>query len=224
MSMMLSDCGLTDALRAGDSSARMRTAMMAGTHPDVAYLEPLIARLAVEPDFYVREMLTWALTRLPHAAVLPRVVEELSASSGQARSQALHTISKLGDASAWTAITADHLHDRDDEVARAAWRAAGSIVPDEDRRRLAVELVRELGRGDFEVMRSLSRALIELGEAARPLLEQVRDSSCPLTEEDASLRSRRQWLAALHAQATLRMLDDPSASFSLEFAEDCVAR
>ncbi|MGD9607505.1 MAG: HEAT repeat domain-containing protein, partial [Leucobacter sp.] len=56
---------LRAALSADDSSDRLQAALTAGTRPDEAYLEPLLDRCAVEPDFYVRDMLTWALTRLP---------------------------------------------------------------------------------------------------------------------------------------------------------------
>ncbi|WP_336992932.1 HEAT repeat domain-containing protein [Leucobacter sp. VD1] len=193
---------LSQALRAEEASDRLQAALTAGTHPDASYLEPLVARCAVEPDFYVRDMLTWALTRLPRDAVFDRLLAELSAEVPQARSQALHTLSKLGDPRAWPAITAEHLHDSDPEVARAAWRTAAGLAPDEAHSALAGELVLELGRGDIEVMRSLSRALVELGEAA---IAPVRGA------DDGSALQR-----ARHARATLRLIEDPEATFTLD--------
>lgn len=194
--------GLRRALAASEASDRLQAALTAGTRPDEAYLEPLVERCSVEPDFYVRDMLTWALTRLPLELVLPRVIAETSAVLPQARSQALHTLSKLGDARGWPAITGAHLHDPDDEVARAAWRTAAGLAPDEDRPALARELALELGRGDLDVMRSLSRALVELGDDAGPALR-----AATIGEGE---------LAVKHARATLRLAEDPEASFVLE--------
>ncbi len=191
---------LAEALAVDDSSDRLQAALAAGTRPEAAYLEPLVARCAIEPDFYVRDMLTWALTRLPGELVLPRIIAELDADAPQARSQALHTLSKLRDGRAWQAV-ASHLHDPDDEVARAAWRTAAGLVPEEQRSRLAEELTAELGRGGLEVMRSLSRAFVELGETATPALEAA---------------ATGEGIAARHAGATLRLLEDPGSTFFLD--------
>jgi hypothetical protein len=89
------------------------------------------ARRALEPDFYVRDMLTWALTRFPSEIIVPRLLAELRSERAQARSQALHTLSKIKDAGAWPTITRSLLRDADDEVARSAWRAAVALVPSE---------------------------------------------------------------------------------------------
>ena len=57
--MTTSDARLREALRDPSSSARLQAALAAGTHPDPAYVGALIEQCAVEPDFYVRDMLTW---------------------------------------------------------------------------------------------------------------------------------------------------------------------
>uniref|UniRef100_UPI000F63A7A7 HEAT repeat domain-containing protein n=1 Tax=Leucobacter chromiireducens TaxID=283877 RepID=UPI000F63A7A7 len=160
---------LAAALAVTDSSARLQAALTAGTRPEPSFVEPLIARCAVEPDFSVREMLTWALLRLPVELVLPRVLAELdpaTASSALGQSQALHTVSKLGDPRAWPAITGELLHSSDEEIARTAWRAAVAVAPADARPELAAALVRELGRGDRELHRSLSRAIVGIGDPA----------------------------------------------------------
>ncbi len=193
---------ITAALAAAEPSDRLQAALTAGTHPDDSFLDPLVERCAVEPDFYVRDMLTWALTRLPLELVLPRVIDETRSPVPQARSQALHTLSKLRDPRGWHAIGPEHLHDSDIEVARAAWRTAAGLVPHEDRPALARELVLELGRGDLDAMRSLSRALVELEETAIPALEAA-------TIGDDELAER-------HARATLRLIEDPGATFVLD--------
>ncbi|WP_396229723.1 HEAT repeat domain-containing protein, partial [Frankia sp. CpI1-P] len=55
------DSRLLDALSAADSSTRLQATLAVGTNPDPDLLEALMERCAVEPDFFVRDMLTWAL-------------------------------------------------------------------------------------------------------------------------------------------------------------------
>ncbi|HEY1094583.1 MAG TPA: HEAT repeat domain-containing protein [Glycomyces sp.] len=196
---------LTAALAAGAPSTRLKAALAIGTDPDPALLDALLARCAVEPDFYVRDMLTWALTRLPADLTVPRLLAEVDSDVPQARSQALHTLSKLGDVRAWPAITAALLRDRDNEVVRAAWRAAVAVVPDGEEPGLAEELASQLGRGGREVQLSLSRALIALGDLIAPVLKRAKESDAPDV--------------AAHAAATQRLLEDPDAAFELDVKE-----
>ena len=193
------------ALAAADPSVRLRAALSAGTHPDPEFTNPLVDRCAVEPDFFVRDMLTWALCRLPAELTVPRLIDELGSDVAQARSQALHTLSKIGDRRAWPAVSA-LLHDSDDEVARSAWRAAAVLVPPGDETTLATELAHELGRGDRDVQLSLSRALVALGDSTVPVLHVAATSSNPLVRA--------------HAEATTRLWHDPDGGFvvSLELA------
>jgi HEAT repeat protein len=193
------DTRLLDALSADDSSTRLKAALAAGTRPDPGFADVLLARCAIEPDFFVRDMLTWALTRLPSAVTVPRLRAELRSERAQARSQALHTLSKIGDKAVWPAITRSLLHDADDEVARSAWRAAVVLVPAGEREGLAVELAAEFGRGDRTVRLSLSRALTALGDVIEPVLRKG------LASEDAAV--------CAHASATERLLRDPDAGF-----------
>jgi len=191
------DTRLLDALAAGNSSTRLAAALAIGTRPEPGLVDVLVARCAIEPDFFVRDMLTWALTRLPSAITIPRLRAELRSGRAQARSQALHTLSKIGDGDAWPAITRSLLHDADDEVARSAWRAAVVLVPEEAKAGLAAELAAELGRGDRQVRLSLSRALVALGDVVEPVLQTA------MTSHDPAVRA--------HADATERLLRDPEA-------------
>ncbi|MFE6616896.1 HEAT repeat domain-containing protein [Amycolatopsis sp. NPDC057786] len=195
------DTPLLDALGAEDSSTRLKAAMAAGTRPDPRFTDALVARCAIEPDFFVRDMLTWALTRLPPSSTVPRLLVELRSEQAQARSQALHTLSKIGDRAAWPAITGSLLHDADDEVARSAWRAAVILVPEGSRAELAAELATEFGRGDRNRRLSLSRALVALGDACEPALRKASES------RDDAVRA--------HAFATERLLRDPEAGFDV---------
>lgn len=193
------------ALSAEASSTRLRAAMLLGGHPDPSVVAALVQRCAVEPDFFVRDMLTWALTRLPEAVTLPKLLAELTSEQAQARSQALHSLSKINNRSVYPSIVGTLLRDPDDEVARTAWRAAVALVPEDKEEALAVELVSQLGRGDRDVRLSLSRALVGLGTAALPALAASVNSSAPTTRE--------------HAHATLLLLRDPEADYD-ELAEE----
>ena len=200
------DTHIIAALTAEDGSTRLRAALEIGTHPEPGMVDILVARCAIEPDFYVRDMLTWALMRLPPGITVPRLLVELTSELAQARSQALHTLSKIKDADTWSAITQSLLRDPNDEVARSAWRAAVVLVPDAQRSALAEELATQLGRGGRDMQLSLSRALVALGEeAVEPLLQKGMASTAP------GVRA--------HAIATERLLRDPTAGFDLAVHE-----
>ena len=191
---------LIAALAAADESTRLKAALAIGSNPEPSMVDALVARCAIEPDFYVRDMLTWALTRLPSAITVPSLIAELSSERAQARSQALHTLSKIKDAGAWPAITRSLLRDSDDEVARSAWRAAVALVPDGQEKDLAEELAAQLGRGDRKVQLSLSRALVALGgEVIGSVLRNA------MASVDPNIQA--------HAGATERLLREPDASF-----------
>ncbi|MFF1337034.1 HEAT repeat domain-containing protein [Streptomyces sp. NPDC058290] len=187
------------------SSVRLRAALAIGSSPDARTVEELIERCALEPEFFVREMLTWALTRHAASVTVPRLVAELRSGRAQARSHALHTLSKIGERQAWPAITRALLYDRDEEVARSAWRAAAALVPEGEEPELAGALAAQLGRGGRETQLSLSRAMITLGEAALPVLHAA------MTDLDPRVRH--------HAVATERLLRDPDAGFESAIEE-----
>lgn len=196
---------LKASLEAPAASARLHAALAAGTRPDPGDVEVLIERCAAEPDFYVRDMLTWALTMHDPTATVDRLVGELASDIPQARSQALHTLSKLGDGRAWAALTPGLLADADDEVARAAWRAAVVLVPDGEEAWLADELATQFGRGDRDLQLSLSRALVTLGEAGHLVVTRGK------TSRDAGVRA--------HAIATERIALNPDEGFDAAIEE-----
>ncbi len=180
--------------------------MAAGAEPDASLGEALIARCAVEPDFFVRDMLTWALTRYPAHFTVPRLIRELGSDRPQARSQALHTLSKVRDPSAYPSITRALVRDPNDDVAQSAWRAAVVLVPELQKGRLAEELASQFGRGGRPLQLSLSRALVALGaQVTEPVLNAAMASEVP------GVRA--------HAGATRQLLDDPNAAFELSVQE-----
>ncbi|WP_328780730.1 HEAT repeat domain-containing protein [Streptomyces canus] len=202
------DAGAMAALQGledGRSSVRLRAALAVGTAPDPRFVDKLVERSAVEPEFFVRDMLTWALTRHPVSVILPALLREVGSERAQARSQALHTLSKIGDRRAWPAITRALLSDGDDEVARSAWRTAVVLVPEGEESGLATVLATQLGRGERETQLSLSRALVALGEVVLPVLRAA------TTAPDRLVRT--------HAFATERLLRDPDAGFEFAIEE-----
>lgn len=203
------------ALTAADASVRLRAAMAIGTAAPPELLDTLVDRCAVEPDFFVRDMLTWALTRLPTAAVLARLREELSSPTPQARSQALHTLSKIGATETWEWVTVDLLTHDDDNVARSAWRAAVATTPVHAHPDLARTLAGQLGRGTGDVQRSLSRALASLdADAATRALA----AAIELAESQGA-HSQRYPDVAVHARATIALMEDPELGFEAALHE-----
>ncbi|OZC70705.1 hypothetical protein CH276_01040 [Rhodococcus sp. 06-470-2] len=189
------------ALQHSNPSARLRAALDIGTTPDPQFLDALVQRCAVEPDFQVREMLTWALIRHPASLTVPRLIDQVRSGGALARSQALHTLSKIEDPSARPVITEDLISDPDDEVARSAWRAAVVLVPIGSEGQLAAMLGTQLGRGGYDVQRSLSRALVALGSVIEPMVRRAASST------NDSIRA--------HALATEALLRDPDAGFAV---------
>lgn len=191
---------LAEGLSHPDPSVRLNAVLAAGIHPSPGDLDTLVAQCATEPDFQVREMLTWALIRQPANLVVPRVLAELARPDPQARSQALHTLSKLHDGSAWPAVAA-RLDDPDAGVMRTAWYAAVALVPETERVWLANKLAAHLGYGNPDTQMSLSRALVALGaETIAPIL--------------AATSAHGNEPAQRHVEATLKLLKDPDYAFT----------
>ena len=176
-------------LESPDKSVRLQAALAAGTYPEDSYIEVLVTQCAHESDFFVRDTLSWALMRHEIAMVVDRLKPELNSENGQAKSQAIHTLSKIGDKKFYSLITNEHHFDPLDKVAVTAWRAASVLVPDSEISVLAKILVRQLGRGDSDVQFDLTRFLCALGDC---IVE-------PLTEATKSPKSE----VVLHAQFTL---------------------
>jgi HEAT repeat protein len=72
---------LIAALASDNSSTRLNAALAIGSNPEQGLVDALAARCAIEPDFFVRDMLTWALIRLPAEITVPRLLAELRAAS-----------------------------------------------------------------------------------------------------------------------------------------------
>jgi HEAT repeat protein len=176
-------------LESPDKSVRLKAALAAGTYPDPEFIEILVSQCAHETDFFVRDTLSWALLRNDVPKVVERLKPELSSENAQAKSQALHTLTKIADKQFYSLITDEHLFNADDKVTVTAWRAASVLAPENEVPALIKILVTQLGRGDSDVQFDLTRFLCSLGKA---IIE-------PLTEATKSPKEE----ISVHASFTL---------------------
>jgi HEAT repeat protein len=159
-----------------DKSVRLQAALAAGTYPEDGYIEVLVTQCAHETDFFVRDTLSWALMRHDIGKVVERLKSELNSENPQAKSQALHTLSKIGDKQFYSLITNEHHFDSQDKVAVTAWRAASVLAPDDEKSALTKILVSQLGRGDSDLQFDLTRFICALGDVIVEPLKQASES------------------------------------------------
>ena len=110
------------------------------------------------------------------AKVVDRLKPELNSENPQAKSQAIHTLSKIGDKQFYPLITNEHHFDSLDKVAVTAWRAASVLVPDNEKSSLTKILVSQLGRGDSDLQFDLTRFICALGDVIVEPLRQASES------------------------------------------------
>lgn len=176
-------------LASPDQSVRLKAALAAGTYPKPEYIEILVSQCAIETDFFVRDTLTWALLMHNKDAVVERLKPELQSTNIQAKTQAIHTLTKIGEKKNYPLITLEMLLDGDDFVASTAWRASSVLVPEDQKDALVKVLVTQLARGDSDVQFALTRFLCAIDE---PIVQ-------PLTEAAKSPKEE----VRMHAQFTL---------------------
>jgi HEAT repeat protein len=177
---------LQEHLNSPDQSIRLKAALAAGTYPNPDQIKILIQQCASETDFFVRDTLSWALMRHDQKAVVEHLKIELNSENTQARSQALHTLSKIGDKENYVLITRELLLDPDDFVASTAWRSASVLVPEKDKPALVEVLISQLGRGDSDTQFGLTRFLCAIGQPIIAPLKQAAQSS------DESIRTQAE--------------------------------
>ena len=178
---------LQEHLNSPDQSVRLKAALAAGTYPNPDQIKILIQQCASESDFFVRDTLSWALMRHDQKEVVEHLKIELNSENTQARSQALHTLSKIGDKENYRLITRELLLDPDDFVASTAWRSASVLVPETEKPALVELLVTQLGRGDSDTQFGLTRFLCAIGQPIIAPLKQAAQSS------DESIRTQAEF-------------------------------
>jgi hypothetical protein len=110
-------------------------------------------------------------------SVVDQLKIELKSENSQAKSQALHTLSKIGDKENYELITRDLLLDSDDFVASTAWRSASVLVPENQKQVLVELLISQLGRGDSDTQFGLTRFLCAIGQPIVAPLTRATQSS-----------------------------------------------
>jgi HEAT repeat protein len=178
---------LEEVLKSPDQSVRLKAALEAGTYPNPDHIRILVQQCASETDFFVRDTLSWALMRHDQKSVVDALKIELKSENPQARSQALHTLSKIGDKENYKLITLDLLLDSNDFVASTAWRSASVLVPDADKPALVDVLISQLGRGDSDTQFGLTRFLCAIGQPIVAPLMQAAQS------EDETVRTQAEF-------------------------------
>ena len=178
---------LQEHLNSPDQSVRLKAALAAGTYPNPDQIKILIQQCASESDFFVRDTLSWALMRHDQKSVVDHLKIELNSENTQARSQALHTLSKIGNKENYVLITRELLLDPDDLVASTAWRSASVLVPEKDKPALVEVLISQLGRGDSDTQFGLTRFLCAIGKPIIAPLKQAAQSS------DESIRTQAEF-------------------------------
>jgi HEAT repeat protein len=176
---------LQELLNSPNQSVRLKAALAAGTYPNPDQIEILISQCASESDFFVRDTLSWALMRHDQKSVIEQLKLELKSENPQARSQALHTLSKIGDKNNYSLITTELLLDADDFVASTAWRSASVLVPDADKPALVEILISQLGRGDSDTQFGLTRFLCAIGQPIVAPLMQAAQSADEIVRTQA---------------------------------------
>lgn len=173
---------------------RQRAALALGPHVTAEHAPRLAAHLWEEPDFFVRESLTWLLTRVPEAA-LPLALAALADERPLVRHDAVHLVGKIGDATALPAVlplTAD----ADDDVAAKA-RFVLTRLGDPA---AIPALTAYLGRGGDDRRTELTRDLATFGSHAVPALQVA------LRDDDESVRTHARWVLDVIAEQQ----DDPA--------------
>jgi HEAT repeat protein len=168
---------LEEVLNSPDQSVRLKAALAAGTYPNPDHIKVLIRQCAIEVDFFVRDTLSWALMRHDQKIVVEHLKVELHSENTQALSQALHTLSKIGDKENYPLITRELLLDPNDFVASTAWRSASVLVPESEKPALVELLVTQLGRGDSDTQFGLTRFLCAIGKPIVVPLTQAAQSA-----------------------------------------------
>lgn len=180
-----------------DPDVRQSAALALGKRARATDADALLAQLWVEPDFFVRDTLTWAVLRLSDAS-LPGVLSALDGNDDPAvRTQALHVLSKIADPTTTDRIL-PYLDDENDSVAAKARWALGRIGD----HRVVPKLTERLGAEQIEVRNALTEVLTSFGSGAvSSLIEKLRDRNPNVRQ---------------HASEVLCFIGDPDSAPALD--------
>lgn len=153
-----------DRLAHVDRDVRQAAALNIGELADPSAAPGLVAQLWSEQDPFVRETITWAVTRVTTAAT-PLLLEALTSADAATRDRVLHVLSKIADPATVDAIM-PLAADADPFVAaKARWALARIGDP-----RAIPALMAHLGTGDDTTRNGVTRDLASFDESAVPAL------------------------------------------------------
>lgn len=194
----IENSGIEPALAAlvhPDKDVRQRAAVSLGQLADPSLAPQIAGLLWQESDFFVRETLTWLLTRTPEPAA-KAAAAALNEADASTRVQALHLLSKLADPDSVATVTR-HIDDADPLIAdKARWALARigdpSVIP---------LLVDQLGEAELSTRDAMTNTLMQFGAAAVPTVVSA------LSAEDPSVRA--------HAADVLCYVGTPGAQLAI---------
>lgn len=168
-----------------DKDVRQQAAVALGQVPHAELADELAELLWSEPDFFVRETLTWVLVRTPQESAAAAVSALTSSRSPDStRLQALHLLSKIADPIAVDAASAvAGLLDHENPLVadKARWTLARIGGPE-----AVPALVAQLGEADAAARDSLTTALAQLGASAVGPLVGSLSAADPLVRSHAA--------------------------------------
>lgn len=152
--------GAENALRDLDKNVRIQAAIDLGTAGDDKALDALVSALATEPDFFVRESITWALVRIG-APVVPQMIRLVEDGDPTVQLSAVHVLGKLGDSAAAPALI-QALKGAPPEIRDRIVFSLGQIGDPE----ALPALVALIGKDRTESASTLTASIERFGEAA----------------------------------------------------------
>jgi HEAT repeat protein len=169
---------LIEQLHHPDRNVRSHAALTLGKQQDSTAMTALLETLPTEPDFFVREDITWALIRLGDQILEPLLIM-LRSEDPEARHLAAHTLGKLGDRRATNAL----IQSLEDEHPKVVMKAAFTLGQFRDQKAIPA-LIGLLGHPDREVQTSVNRALEDFAPASiQPLIAALKHEVWQVREQ-----------------------------------------
>lgn len=172
---------LVEKLSDQDRTVRNTAALAIGSQFEIELAQALVEALWSESDFFVRETMTWAVTRLEEATLPAVLAAAAPGRSPEVRVQALHVLSKFANPETVDAVL-PYVTDGDEAVARKARWALGRIREP----RAVPHLVALLGGQGLEERNALTDDVAAFGSAAVPALVEALGSDDQVVRRHAA--------------------------------------
>jgi len=172
---------LLEKLSDPERSVRNTAALAIGSQFEIGCANALVDALWAEPDFFVRETMTWAVTRLEEATRPAVLAASGPDRSSEVRVQALHVLSKFANPETVDAVL-PYITDPDEGVARKARWALARIRE----HRAVPHLVALLGDHGLEERNALTDDVAAFGSAAVPALVEALGSDDQVVRRHAA--------------------------------------